>query len=63
MSWSDVFRALALVLVIEGIMPFLNPALWRAAMREVSALEDRALRGMGLLSMMGGLLLLYLVHV
>ncbi len=63
MSWPDLWRAMALVLVIEGIMPFLSPAVWRSAMREMTGMADRALRLMGLLSMAAGLLLLYLFRL
>ena len=50
---------LALMLVIEGIMPFLFPALWREAFRKLLLLTDAQLRFMGLTAMLSGLLLLY----
>ena len=62
MVWDDLLRALALVLVLEGIMPFLSPASWRSAIRGLAALEDRSLRWIGLASMLLGLLLLHLTH-
>ena len=62
MIWTDLLAALALVLVIEGIMPFLSPASMRRMMASVSQLDDRTLRISGLVSMVAGLLLLYIVR-
>ena len=50
---------LALMLVIEGIMPFLFPARWREAFRKLLLLTVAQLRFMGLTAMLSGLLLLY----
>lgn len=52
--------ALALMLVIEGLLPFLSPGLWRETFRRMTELSDGQLRFIGLGSMVGGLLLLYL---
>ncbi len=60
--WEDFFAALALVLVIEGLLPFLSPASWREMMSQAANLSDRGLRIMGLLSMLFGVLVLYLVR-
>ncbi len=60
--WEHIVPALALVLVIEGILPFLSPKSWRDAMQQAGRLSDRALRGMGLASMVVGVLVLYLVR-
>lgn len=62
MDWSDLLSALALVLVIEGIMPFVNPRGTRRTMAAISGLEDRVLRLVGLISMLAGALLLYFVR-
>jgi len=62
MDWSDFLSALALVLVIEGIMPFANPAGTRRTMALIAQLGDRPLRIIGLLSMAAGLVLLYIVR-
>ena len=59
---QEVLIAGCLVLVIEGILPFLVPEQWRAAMRQVIELDDRSLRIMGLSSMLIGTVLLYFVH-
>jgi len=58
MMWQDLFRALALVMVIEGIMPFIAPRAWRQTMMQASQLPDRVLRYIGLGSMLLGVLLL-----
>jgi len=52
---------LALMLVIEGIMPFLFPDQWRDTFRRLVQLSDGQLRFVGITSMLSGLLLLYFV--
>ncbi len=52
---------LALMLVIEGIMPFLFPTLWRDVLRKLVLLSDRQIRFFGITAMLSGLLLLYWV--
>lgn len=51
--------ALGLMLVLEGIMPFLFPASWRETMLKVSQLQDGQARFIGLTLMLSGLLLIY----
>jgi uncharacterized protein YjeT (DUF2065 family) len=58
---QDLFAALALVLVLEGIMPFLAPSRYREAIRKISDLDDGILRKVGLASMIVGLVLLLIV--
>ncbi|HEX3059926.1 MAG TPA: DUF2065 domain-containing protein [Usitatibacter sp.] len=59
---SDVWlAALALMLVIEGILPFTAPRIWRDAFRTLIALSDGQLRFAGLMSMVIGLAVLYFV--
>ena len=60
--WHDFLVALALVFVIEGIMPFVAPRAMRQMMEEVARQTDRSLRIAGLLSMAGGVVLLYFVR-
>lgn len=60
--WSDFLAAVALILVIEGVMPFLSPDTMRRTMQQITRLPDRTLRIIGLISMIGGSLLLYLVR-
>jgi uncharacterized protein len=59
-QWQDLVRAFGLVMVIEGLWPFLSPARWRQAMLRVGTLDDRLLRGFGLASMICGLIVLQL---
>jgi hypothetical protein len=58
-AWDELFRALALVLVIEGIMPFISPHNWRQTMLQACQLSDKSLRGVGLASMLFGVILLF----
>jgi len=58
--WERLVDALALLLVIEGVMPFLNPAGLRRALGSVSRLDDRTLRIIGLTSMLIGVAISYL---
>ena len=58
----DLAAAFCLVLVIEGVMPFLSPATLRRTAAVTSQLPDRALRLAGLISMLIGLVLLQLVR-
>jgi uncharacterized protein YjeT (DUF2065 family) len=60
--WENIIPALALVLVIEGMLPFLSPKSWREAMAQASQLPDRILRSMGFASMMIGVVILYLIQ-
>ena len=48
-----------MMLVVEGIVPFLLPELWRETFRKLVTLTDGQLRFIGLTSMLSGLLLLY----
>lgn len=60
--WDSIIPALALVLVIEGILPFLSPKSWRDAMSQAAQLPDNVLRSIGLFSMLAGVVILYLVR-
>lgn len=61
-SWSDLLAAFALYLVLEGIMPFLNPEGLRRALTSMAGMSDQQLRLIGLLSMVAGVGLLYFVR-
>lgn len=60
--WNELAIALCLVLVIEGIMPFLYPRRWRALAMTLAEVSDGAMRVAGLVSMLTGTLLLYLIR-
>jgi hypothetical protein len=53
--------AFALMLVIEGLMPFIAPRVWREAFRRVTELADGQLRFLGLTSIIVGLILMVIV--
>lgn len=57
---SILLMAVALMLIIEGVLPFLLPALWRDAFRRLTEMSDGQIRFVGLSSMLAGLLLLFL---
>ena len=54
--------AAALMLIVEGIMPFLNPAVFRRALLQMASMSDKQLRTIGLVSMILGLIFLYWVN-
>ena len=60
--WDDLLAACALVLVIEGILPFASPRTVRKMWENISIMPDRVLRMLGLFSMLVGLILLYLLR-
>jgi hypothetical protein len=57
---SILLTAVALMLIIEGVLPFLLPAVWRDAFRRLTEMSDGQIRFVGLSSMLAGLLLLFL---
>jgi uncharacterized protein len=57
MSWQVFFTALGLLLVFEGILPFLSPEWWRQMLGYMFTQSNRGLRVMGLISMLLGLAL------
>ncbi|MGE5128387.1 MAG: DUF2065 domain-containing protein [Sphingomonadaceae bacterium] len=59
---TTFLMALALMLVIEGVLPFLAPSVWRDTFRRVTQLSDGQIRFVGLTSMLIGLLVLVLVR-
>lgn len=60
--WTDLLSAIALVLILEGIIPFINPEILRKMYLMVSQMDNNSLRFMGLSSMIVGLLMLYFVR-
>lgn len=59
---TELWVALALVLVIEGLLPFISPGAYRSMVEQLGQLSDRHLRGFGLAMMLFGVLLLYIFH-
>ena len=58
-SWGDLGAAVALMLIIEGMMPFINPKTFRQMLEMVSQMEERHVRTLGGVWMGLGLLVLY----
>ena len=54
--------ALALMLILEGVLPFLAPSLWRDTFRKITQMSDGQIRFVGLSSMIVGLLMLWWVN-
>jgi uncharacterized protein YjeT (DUF2065 family) len=59
---QDLLTALALVLIIEGLVPLLAPAAWQRAMQEISKYNPRVIRIGGIISMLAGAVLLQFLH-
>jgi len=55
---NSLVMALGLMLVLEGVLPFLAPRAWRQTFQRMISMQDGQLRFVGLASMLGGLLLI-----
>jgi uncharacterized protein YjeT (DUF2065 family) len=62
MVWTDILTALALVLVIEGLLPFASPGRYRQMVAEIVRLSDNHIRVVGLVIIVVGLAFLYIVR-
>jgi uncharacterized protein YjeT (DUF2065 family) len=60
--WHDLAVAFCLMLVIEGIIPFVNPGRWRQLLKVLDQIDDRTMRMIGLGSMLTGTALLYFIY-
>lgn len=60
--WQHLAIGVSLMLVVEGVIPFLYPRRWKSMVETLARVDDRTMRIMGLISMLLGLGLLYLVH-
>ena len=61
--WHYFFAALVLMLVFEGIMPFLSPERWRSFVNKLALQSDRSLRIMGFVTMIIGVGILTVLHL
>jgi uncharacterized protein YjeT (DUF2065 family) len=59
--WETFLIAIALMLILEGMLPFLSPQTWREAFRKLTEINDNQIRFIGLTSMIIGLALLLIV--
>ncbi|MDH3638485.1 MAG: DUF2065 domain-containing protein [Gammaproteobacteria bacterium] len=60
-AWQDLFAALALVLIFEGMLPFVSPERWRKMVDVIHEMGNAQLRKLGAVSMVAGLALLYII--
>jgi len=60
--WIELASALCLVLVIEGILPFLYPQRWRSLVAQMASMTDKQVRIIGFVSMIAGTALLMLIR-
>jgi uncharacterized protein YjeT (DUF2065 family) len=61
-AWPDFAAALGLLLVFEGVLPFLSPTGMKRVLASVSGQTDRALRIAGAASMFAGVVVLWLIR-
>lgn len=61
--WVVIVSAIGLMLVIEGILPFINPRNFKRTLTAVTQADERVLRIAGLVSMIVGIALLYLARL
>jgi uncharacterized protein len=59
---GTLLMAVALMLIIEGLLPFLLPSVWRDTFRRLTEMSEGQIRFIGLSSMIAGLLLLFLTN-
>ncbi len=59
--WQTLLLAFGLMLVLEGLLPTLNPRGYRRTLQMLLAMDDHTLRRIGLASMISGALLVYLL--
>jgi len=59
--WDVLLAALALMLIVEGLLPFFSPITWRSVFERATKMSDGQIRFIGLISLLGGVLMLLLV--
>ena len=60
--WHELAIAICLMLVIEGILPFIDPRRWRRMLLLLDQVDDNTMRMMGLASMLTGTILLLIIN-
>jgi uncharacterized protein YjeT (DUF2065 family) len=60
--WTAILTAVALLLILEGMLPFVGPGRYKQLVAQIASLSDNQLRTVGLVAMIAGLLLLFLVR-
>jgi uncharacterized protein YjeT (DUF2065 family) len=62
MNWGDLLAALALVMIIEGIVPFISPRGYKNTMQQLTSMPESTMRAMGFGLMLCGAVFLYFVR-
>lgn len=62
MAWQELFAAIALVFILEGLVPFISPNSLRKTYQRMLEMNDRSIRITGLISMIAGAILLTYVR-
>ncbi|MCV6609291.1 MAG: DUF2065 domain-containing protein [Amphritea sp.] len=60
--WHHLLIGFCLMLILEGVVPFLYPQRWRNLVHQLALVSNRGLRITGFLSMMAGVILLYIIN-
>ena len=60
--WHELAIAFCLMLVIEGILPFIDPKRWRRMLTLLDQIDDTSMRLIGLASMLTGTVLLLIIN-
>ena len=60
--WQVLPVAVALLFIVEGMLPFVSPGRWRAMLTAAEKMDDRTIRYVGLGSMLFGVFILYWLH-
>lgn len=62
MAWAEFFTGIAFYLIIEGLFPFAMPQAWRRGLASLAQLDDSQLRAFGLVVVISGLVLLFVIR-
>ena len=62
LDWTDLLAGLAIFCIIDGVMPFINPAAMKRLLARMALMEEREMRVIGLVSMLVGVAILFLVR-
>jgi uncharacterized protein YjeT (DUF2065 family) len=62
MNWADLWAALALVLILEGLLPFISPRGYRNMVQQMATMPEKTLRSVGLGLVLAGVVFLLLVR-
>jgi uncharacterized protein YjeT (DUF2065 family) len=61
LNWTDLLNAIALLLILEGLMPFISPSGMKETYKKLLEVSDKSLRIGGLIGILFGLLMMYLI--